>query len=120
MTDSLRHMFRTVLVVARDRQTGDGLHEELAGLGCFTAGPFVSVDEALIWLESDCADVALVDALAAGPRAGGLATALRSEGIPLVYFDDFNSERGLIRAEHPEQGLARQAPLCDVLDLVAA
>jgi DNA-binding response OmpR family regulator len=84
-----------MLVVERDVIIGYGLAEDLSELGYRVSGPCGSYDEVATLLSADPPDGAIIDI---GLRDGaGLeaARALRSRGIPVVFFSAGDRKRYL-------------------------
>jgi hypothetical protein len=111
-----RHLYRTVLVVARDPAASAALAAELGDLGCFVGGPFTTTADAQRWLSDHCADVALVDARLVD-RTSPLMRALADDGIAVLRLLVRRLRTGRARAVAVDDAsVAVTAPLADLLD----
>lgn len=114
-----RHHSRTILIASSNPSTCQALTASLRGLGCFLAGPFLTNEAALDWINDlNVVDMALLDIELADGSSIALARALRREGTPLVFFAGFDPRRQLLRAENPNRpGEYRDYRTDDLLDL---
>ena len=76
------------LVLALEDGTAHGalVEQALAQAGARIAGPFGSCKDALIWLERNTPDLAVLDIELGGEPCADVARELRHEGVPFVVF----------------------------------
>ncbi|ACL60328.1 transcriptional regulator [Methylobacterium nodulans] len=116
MAPDARFFYRRVLLLTPDPWLRARLCGTLEELGCLVQ-PFACEAEALTWAQDEIADLAMIDSLSGTGHGIALAAQLRHEGVPAVFFDGFDAERGLLSAEPPRHpGLPRRTPLSEVLE----
>ncbi|MEH3147966.1 MAG: hypothetical protein PGN34_22100 [Methylobacterium frigidaeris] len=120
MPNSGRYYYRMVLLLAAEQGVRAQLKESLERLGCVVTA-FASEAEALIWAQDEVAELAIVDSLSGTGFGVALASQLRHEGVPVMFFDGFDPRSGTLSAEPPAvPGLSRHLPLPELLDAYLA
>jgi DNA-binding response OmpR family regulator len=75
-----------VLIAEDVAIVGFSVAEDLGEFGYRTVGPFVSGLDALRWLETETADLAVLDPMLKDGLCTGLADALTRRGVPFLVF----------------------------------
>jgi DNA-binding NtrC family response regulator len=86
MTDGPRTGGRRVLVVEDEAIIGFALAELVEDEGYVACGPFTRSDEAIAWLQTGTADLAIVDHLLRDGPCTELVRILQARGIPFVIY----------------------------------
>ena len=95
---------RRVLLVEDELLVGMELESLLQRQGCAVLGPASTVDRALVLLEHEQPDAALLDLNLNGQPASALAVALKTRGVPFVLVTGY----GEAQSSEPElQGAPR-------------
>jgi CheY-like chemotaxis protein len=82
-----------ILVVEDEMLVALLLQYMLADLGCVVIGPAASVDEALLLIETQVFDAALLDVNLSGQMSYPVADALIGLGMPFVFSTGYPSNR---------------------------
>lgn len=73
------------------------LEDLLAELGCAIVGPAASVTQALVMIEAEAIDVAVLDVNLNGEMSYPLADVLAARGVPFVFVTGYDRNRILER-----------------------
>nr|WP_255726500.1 response regulator [Microvirga sp. ACRRW] len=74
------------MIVEDQALIGMSLEASLEESGFAVEGPFMSIAQALNWLESDAPDIALLDIMLKDGTSLEIARALKGRGIPFVVY----------------------------------
>jgi CheY-like chemotaxis protein len=86
---------RRVLVVEDEMMVAWLLEDLLAELGYVIVGPAASVNQALAMIETEPADVAVLDVNLNGEMSYPIADALAARGVPFVFVTGYAKDRML-------------------------
>jgi CheY-like chemotaxis protein len=108
---------RRILVAEDDAATALMIEETLRKVGCVVIGPVATVRDALVLIESEAIDCAILDLELADGKAGPLAEALIKRGLRFVITTGHDAGMiGLPYASVPMVG--KLFDLDDLLDTV--
>lgn len=82
-----------ILVVEDEMIVALLLHDMLVELGCLVIGPAASVDEALVMIETQPLDAAVLDVNLSGQMSYPVADALIARNVPFVLSTGYASNR---------------------------
>ena len=71
------------------------LEDMLAELGCAVVGPTANVNQALVMIETNVIDVAVLDVNLNGEMSYPIADALAARGVPFVFVTGYDKDRML-------------------------
>ena len=84
---------RRVLVVEDEMIVAWLLQDMLADFGCAVVGPAASINEALVMIDAEAFDVAMLDVNLNGKMSYPIADALISRGVPFLFSTGYDKDR---------------------------
>jgi DNA-binding NtrC family response regulator len=84
---------RRVLVVEDEMIVAWLLQDMLADFGCAVVGPAASINEALVMIDAEAFDVAVLDVNLNGKMSYPIADALISRGVPFLFSTGYDKDR---------------------------
>src|SRR5450755_3793242 len=84
---------RRVLVVEDEMIVAWLLQDMLADLGCVVVGPAASINEALVMIDAEAFDVAVLDVNLNGKMSYPIADVLASRGVPFLFSTGYDKDR---------------------------
>jgi CheY-like chemotaxis protein len=83
---------RRVFVVEDEMVVAWLLEDMLAELGCVVIGPAAKVNQALVMIEANAIDVAVLDVNLNGEMSYPIADALSARGVPFVFVTGYDKD----------------------------
>jgi CheY-like chemotaxis protein len=84
---------RRVLVVEDEMIVAWLLQDMLADFGCAVVGPAANINEALVMVDAEAFDVAVLDVNLNGKMSYPIADALISRGVPFLFSTGYDKDR---------------------------
>ncbi|KQY97711.1 hypothetical protein ASD45_16935 [Pseudolabrys sp. Root1462] len=84
---------RTVLVVEDEMLVAWLLEDMLVDLGCVVIGPAAKVNHALMMIQANAIDIAVLDVNLNGETSYPIADALAARGVPFAFVTGYDKDR---------------------------